>query len=148
MKRREIQTRLGRFEALCRERGLPLTVQRRRILQAVLERDDHPTAHQVYESVKQRIPELSRTTVYRALDTLVELGVIRRVDHPESNARFDGNVQQHHHAICRGCHKLLDIEDAALDELPAPRAGLRGFEIEGHTVQFFGLCAECKRKPD
>ena len=68
-----IAQRLQEFEALCRERGSPLTVQRRDILKAILERDDHPSADQIYETVKDRIPGLSRTTVYRVLDTLVEL---------------------------------------------------------------------------
>ena len=68
----DIQQRVQRFETLCRERGLPLTVQRRDVFKAVLERDDHPSADQIYECVKDRIAGLSRTTVYRVLDRLVE----------------------------------------------------------------------------
>ena len=74
-----IAARLQEFEEICRQKGLPVTTQRRVILEAILERDDHPTADQVHEAVQDRIPQLSRTTVYRTMDTLLELGVIRRV---------------------------------------------------------------------
>ena len=66
----EVQQRLQQSEALCRERGLPLTVQRRDTLRVVLERDDHSSADQVFEAVRDRIPNLSRTTVCRVLNTL------------------------------------------------------------------------------
>ena len=73
MQERERTEKLRQFEALCRSKRLPLTVQRRAIFEAVLERDDHPAADQVFEVVKERIPGVSRTTVYRVLDTLVDL---------------------------------------------------------------------------
>ena len=68
-----IAERLSEFEKLCRNRGLPLTVQRRVVLQVVLEHDDHPTADQILEAVKDRVPGISRTTVYRSLDTLADM---------------------------------------------------------------------------
>ncbi|HPM81564.1 MAG TPA: transcriptional repressor [Candidatus Anammoximicrobium sp.] len=146
MKPGQISQRLQQFESLCRERGLPLTVQRRDILKTILERDDHPSADQVYEAVKERIPGLSRTTVYRVLDTLVELGVVRRLHHPGTGARFDGNLQRHHHLVCRRCGCVIDIESAGLDQLRLPAGERRGFEIEDYSVHFTGLCQECLRR--
>ena len=70
------QARLAEVEALCRERGLSVTVQRRVIFEVLLGRRDHPTAEQVYDLVIDRIPRVSRATVYRVLDTLVQVGVI------------------------------------------------------------------------
>jgi Fur family peroxide stress response transcriptional regulator len=141
----DIQQRLQQFEALCRERGLPLTVQRRDILTAVLQRDDHPSADQVYEFVKGRIPDLSRTTVYRVLDTLVGLGVIRRLHHPGAGARFDGKIDRHHHLVCRRCHRVLDVESKRLDDLRLPRSLRHGFEIEDYSVHFLGVCENCRQ---
>jgi Fur family peroxide stress response transcriptional regulator len=141
----QIQQRLQQFEALCRERGLPLTVQRRDILKAVLERDDHPSADQIYESVKDRIPDLSRTTVYRVLETLVGLGVIRRLHHPGAGARFDGKIHRHHHVICRKCNRVIDVESKKLDDLRLPPSQRHGFQIEDHSVHFMGVCETCRR---
>lgn len=142
----EIEGRLREFEVICRRRGLPLTVQRRDILKAVLERDDHPSADQIHDAVKERIPGLSRTTVYRVLDTLVEMGVIRRLHHPGAIARFDGKIHRHHHLICRSCQHVIDIETKSFDTLKLAPSQRHGFEIEDFTVHFVGLCAECRRK--
>jgi Fur family transcriptional regulator, peroxide stress response regulator len=146
MKPDDVRTRLDEFEALCRRRRLPLTVQRRDILKALLERNDHPTADQLYESLADRIPGLSRTTVYRVLGLLVEMGVVRRLHHSGTAVRFDGRVGRHHHLICKHCDKIIDVCDAALDELPLPQPGNEGFEIDDFSIHFTGTCAECRGK--
>ena len=70
--------RLDRFASAHRESGLPVTLQRRAVFEAILERVDHPTADQVYEAVQARLPQISRMTVYRILATLVWLGLISK----------------------------------------------------------------------
>lgn len=142
----QTEARLREFELLCRERGLPLTVQRRDIFRAVLQRDDHPTADQVYDAVKDRIPGLSRTTVYRVLETLVGLGVIRRLHYAGTTARFDGNVRRHHHLICTSCNSVIDIESPTFDNLQLPPKQRHGFDIQDYSVHFVGVCPECSRK--
>jgi Fe2+ or Zn2+ uptake regulation protein len=77
----ELADQLRAFEQRCRENGFPLTIQRRVILECVLQRHDHPTADQIHEEVRARVPEISRTTVYRTLEALVQLGAIRRAHH-------------------------------------------------------------------
>jgi Fur family peroxide stress response transcriptional regulator len=136
--------RMQRFEALCREQDLSLTVQRRVIFQTVLERDDHPTADQVYELAKGRIPGLSRTTVYRVLDTLVHIGAITKVCHPGAAARFDPKVHRHHHLVCLQCDSIIDLEDARLNEIKLPRISTRGFEVHDFHLQLRGVCRKCR----
>ena len=142
----QIAERLREFESLCRQQGVPLTVQRRVILETVLERDDHPTADQIIEVVKERVPGISRTTVYRVLDTLVDMGVIRRLHHPGPAARFDGKIRRQHHLICKKCSKVIDLEDASLDQLPLPKRKLQGFELDDFSVHLSGTCADCQKK--
>ena len=139
--------RLREFEERCREQGLPVTVQRRAILEAVLERDDHPTADQIYEAVKDRIPQLSRTTVYRVLDTFAELGLVRRLQ-PSGTTRFDGNVQRHHHLVCSRCSKVVDLEFEVLDRIALPNRKVQGFEIDGYSIHFSGRCPDCREPKD
>ena len=110
MNEREIERRLQEFEALCRQQGLPLTVQRRDVLRAVLERDDHPSVEQIFTSVRERIPGLSRTTVYRVLETLCQLGLLRRLHHPGATVRFDGKTTRHHHQANALVHEVLHLE--------------------------------------
>lgn len=142
----QIAQRLDEFAALCRRRNVRRTVQRRAVLQAVLERDDHPTADQIAEIVKSRSPGISRTTVYRVLDALADMGMIRRLHHPGPAVRYDGVVRRHHHLICRHCQRVIDWEDDRLDRLRPPDLGAEGFEIEDFSVHFSGVCRQCGSK--
>lgn len=139
---------LRAFEDRCREAGFQLTVQRRVILEAMLLRDDHPTAEQVYDTIRAQVPEISRGTVYRTLDSLVELGAIRRAHHLGSSARFDSNTGHHHHLVCMRCNRVIDFEDARLDDLPLPNRKRTGFQITDYSIHFTGLCADCQTADD
>ena len=139
------QDKISDLEARCRERGLPMTVQRRAIFEALLDRQDHPTIDQVYEDIKTRMAGVSRTTVYRTLETFVDLGVSRKTSHVAAMARFDGNVDHHHHLVCVRCDKVVDFDDPALSRLPLPDARRAGFEVADFSVYLEGLCAECKK---
>lgn len=138
--------RLREFAELCRREGLPLTVQRRTILEAVLVRQDHPTAEQLFDDVQERLPGVSRTTVYRVLDTLVRVGVIHRLSHPGTAARFDPKVHQHHHLVCLQCGQIRDVEDGALDALKLPAINAAGYEISEFHIHFRGTCPACQRR--
>lgn len=142
----EIAARIQEFEEMCHQKGLPVTMQRRVILEAVLRRDDHPTADQIYEAVQEQIPQLSRTTVYRTMDTLTELGVIRRVRLTGSRSRFDGKIRRHHHLICVECDRIMDLDDEDLDQLPLPTGKLRGFEVDDFSVLITGTCPDCQKR--
>jgi len=146
MHRESKRRRLQAFEQGCREEGLPVTVQRRTILEAMLDRDDHPTAEQVYEDVRDRIPGLSRTTVYRVLDALVHLGAITKACHPGGVARFDAKTEQHHHLVCLRCDKVRDIHDDDLDALQLPDTRHFGFELADFRVQLRGICSDCRKE--
>ena len=143
MKPAENPDRLASFEQECRARGLALTVQRRTVFEELAGRLDHPTADQVYEAVHQRLPSLSRTTVYRVLDTLVETGFARKVHHPDAVVRFDPSTTRHHHLVCECCGNLVDLEDAVVPRVPIPDAMGTGFRSRVYSVSFFGLCASC-----
>ena len=146
MKDQDAARGIREFKELCRQEGIPFTVQRRATYEVLLARSDHPTAEQVHEEVRAALPDVSRMTVYRVLDLLVRLGLVKKVSHPGTSGRFDANLRQHHHLVCLACNKLIDFEDGALDHLKSPRAARRlGFEIRGYFVQFRGVCADCRR---
>jgi Fur family peroxide stress response transcriptional regulator len=129
----------------CRRHGVPLTVQRSVILEALAERHDHPTAEQILEDVRGRLPGLSRTTVYRVLDALTRIGLAAKTCSPGNAVRFDPCTERHHHLVCLQCERVLDLHDPALDELPLPNARKLGFQLEDYSVHFRGICAECRR---
>ena len=139
--------RLRNFELLCREHGYSVTVQRRVIFDTVVRRGDHPTADAVFKDVKRRIPGVSRTTVYRVLEMLVELGAISKANTPGAATRFDPNTRRHHHLFCTRCEKIIDIEDQRVDRsVKVPDGRSHSFQIESFAVHFHGLCEECRHE--
>jgi len=132
------------MEAVLREKGLTLTSQRRIILQSLRGREDHPTAEQVYDSVRHRLPGLSRATVYRVLDVLVQAGALRKLFHPGAVVRFDPVTDRHHHLVCQICGTLLDIEASAVPGIRFRELQQPGFTITDYTVNFIGICSTCQ----
>lgn len=134
------------LEHACRDHGLSLTIQRRAVLENLAGRNDHPTAEDIYESVKDRLKGLSRTTVYRVLETLVSVGIVRRISNPESKARFDADTSRHHHLTCISCGTVLDIRDEKLNALPLPEHISKDLELIDYSINFTGRCPRCKNK--
>ena len=130
---------------MCREHGLAMTVQRRVILRELISRPDHPTTDQIYEAVRERVPGISRTTVYRVLEALVRVGVAARVFHPDAVARFDPVPERHHHIVCERCGKLFDLDASSVEEVRMPKTP-SGFVIHDYSINFTGVCASCRRE--
>jgi Fe2+ or Zn2+ uptake regulation protein len=106
--------RLERLTSGYAAAGLPLTAQRRALLEVLAGREDHPTVDQIYAALSEVIPEVSRTTVYRSLEVLANLQLLKRVEHPGSSVRFDPNAEPHHHFLCSTCGSLTDLPETSL----------------------------------
>ena len=146
MNQDERQQRIAQFETVHRENGLPVTMQRRVVFEAILERDDHPTADHVYEAVHVQAPQISRMTVYRILGNLVWLGLVTKTCHPGAVVRFDPKIHQHHHLVCLDCGGILDLEEERLNKVAWPDVRRLGFEIADYHIHFRGRCAACRQK--
>jgi Fur family peroxide stress response transcriptional regulator len=132
----------------CREHGLAFTPQRRAILRAVLDADDHPTADRVRAALARRRVRVSRATVFRTLETFSRLGLITKACHPGSSVRYDRRTDRHHHLVCLSCDRVIDIQDVRLDALPVPDTRRLGFTVSDFKVQLRGLCRECREQED
>jgi Fur family transcriptional regulator, peroxide stress response regulator len=126
--------------------GLPLTDQRRVIFEALFARDDHPTAELIHMHVRRTLPRISLATVYRTLETFADLGLVLRVAHPGSAARYDAKLHRHHHLLCDGCGGLFDVESRALDDVRLPDFDSAGVVVRNHAFQLRGLCRTCAQK--
>ena len=81
--------------------------------------------------------------MYRALDNLVRLGLARRVNHNGGAARFDGNVERHHHLHCVACDSITDVHWDSLDVDAFRRVSSQSFEVFDVSVSFEGVCQSC-----
>ncbi|NLB91112.1 MAG: transcriptional repressor [Clostridiales bacterium] len=112
----------------------------------------HPTAEEVYDYIVKIHPTVSKATVYRNLNVLVENGEVRRFSTDEVSARYDGNVSdQHYHGKCNLCGKIIDIPPESNEKIYQQVVNIfkkEGFEVERFEVVFFGSCAQCKQKEE
>ena len=139
-----IRDKMAQLEKSCREHGMPLTVQRRVIMETLTGRKDHPTADQIYDALGARLPGISRTTVYRVLEAFVTLGVSQRINSPEAKAHFDADTSRHHHVRCTGCGAVADVHDEGLNGLSLPTETASGFQLADYSINFTGTCATCR----
>ncbi len=129
---------------LLRQNGIPVTAQRLAVLRAVSERP-HATVDAIAEEVRARIGTVSQQAVYDALGTLVKKGLIRRIQPAGSPTLYENRVgDNHHHAICRGCGKTVDV-DCAVGHAPClTAADTAGFQIDEAEVIYWGACPACR----
>ena len=142
----ELEQHLASLAERCRDAGLAVTPQRVAIYKALLQSEAHPDAEAVYEKVRAEIPNLSLATVYKNLEALEKLGVVRELTPLHETARFDANLDRHHHLVCTDCKKVLDLYDDDLDGLQLPAARAKGFRVSHIRVQVEGWCPDCARK--
>jgi Fur family peroxide stress response transcriptional regulator len=144
----EIQSQLTALTDRCRDAGLAVTPQRLAIYRALLCSETHPDAEALYDAVRAEIPNLSLATVYKNLEALQQLGVVRELTPLHETARFDANLDHHHHLVCTACKQVLDLYDDDLDGLQLPTARAKGFRVSSIRVQVEGLCPACAKRAD
>lgn len=128
-------------ERRLREQGARMTAQRLAVLEILSGNRTHPTADEIVADVRDRLGCVAPATIYNTLETLEELGFVRRIDGLEPRAHFDPDTSEHQHAICLRCKRVWDVEQMeAPDDLP------EGFEVTDILVQ--GTCGQCARKHD
>jgi Fur family ferric uptake transcriptional regulator len=126
-----------------------MTKQKRVVLEELSKVKNHPTAYDVYEMVKSRLPRISLGTVYRNLDQLSSGGQIRRLDMGQSQRRFDAVVDDHLHIRCISCGKVDDVPlNPAMSTITIKDmvSSQSGYDVLGCEMDFQGICPKCKKK--
>jgi len=124
---------------------LRMTKQRRVMLEEIKKSKSHPTADNIYNLVKKKIPGISMGTVYRNLDILSQEGKVRKLELAHSRRRYDGNTEDHYHVICTGCGRVDDLITIKIDDIEKLLGVRSHYHITGHRLKFFGLCPDCKK---
>ncbi len=114
--------------------------QRDAIINELCSRYDHPTAMELYLSVREKFPNLSLGTLYRNLSQLEENGMVLRI--PDGGTdRFDGNVSPHAHFKCTSCAKVYDLKSFNNDSLTFSDEIIS--KVTNYNLMAFGLCKNC-----
>lgn len=128
---------------LFRARGLKVTPQRQAIFRILHDAQTHPTAESVHATVIEDMPTVSLRTVYQTLNDLADMGELLQLDVGTGSARFDPNLENHHHLVCEGCGRIVDVYTDTSTLRVAPRQR-HGFDITTTEVVFRGRCPECR----
>lgn len=124
--------------------GQRFTDQRAAVYRFLRQTDEHPSADDVFTSVRGVIPDISLATVYKSLETLVSCGLASKLTYGDGSARYDGRTDPHPHARCLSCGQVQDLP-GQLDPVSIAEIGaLPGFTVEGLRVELVGICAECE----
>ncbi len=147
---KEFSAEQARFEAFLRSRQLKLTGERRAMLAAVLERGSHFDADSLHLDLKQRGENVSRATVYRTLDLLVQCGLVRKDSLGHQQAQYEAvRAGEHHdHLICLRCSNVIEFFRQDLESLQDAICADKKFKPLHHSLQIFGLCRTCQGKVD
>jgi len=123
-----------------------MTRQRMVILEELRRMNSHPTADEVYEVVRKRLPRISLGTVYRNLEILSGMGLIQKLEMDSAQKRFDGNPERHYHLRCMVCNRIVDVPGDVLRRIDYSPESCGDCRILDFHLHFLGVCDECQRK--
>jgi Fur family ferric uptake transcriptional regulator len=130
-----------------RSAGFRLTSQRALILEIISQGRGHLDADEVYRLARERQPNISLSTVYRNLQALKKLGLVKELHFDESHHHYEAKPSaEHHHLVCLGCGKIVEFGCQLSQKLMQEIARKKGFEITGVEVHMTGYCAKCRRE--
>ncbi|MCB9959796.1 MAG: transcriptional repressor [Rhodospirillaceae bacterium] len=126
------------LERQCIDAGIKMTGQRRTILKVLSDATDHPSVEDVYQRAKEHDASISIATVYRTLHLLDDMNLVQRHDFNQNFARFEVNLEHHHHLVDLETGRVIEFQNEELEELKARIADELGYELVDHRLELYG----------
>jgi Fur family peroxide stress response transcriptional regulator len=138
--------RLAAAVETLKEIGVRMTPQRHAILNYLYSSMSHPTADEIYKALEGTFPNMSVATVYNNLRVFKEAGLVKELTYGDASSRFDANMSDHYHVICRRCGKITDFDHPPLTSVEQKAAEATGFRVDSHRMEVYGVCPACQAK--
>lgn len=129
---------MSNLEQRCAEAGLKMTGQRRTILKVLGDADDHPSVETVYERSKAIDPSISMATVYRTLNLLGEMDLVMRHEFGENFARYEVNMDHHHHLIDIESGEVIEFQNEEIEKMKQAIARSLGYDLIECRLELYG----------
>ena len=140
------QKLLNRFKETLTKEGLKYTPQRTVVLEEIIKDKGHRESEEIYLALKKSGQHVSRATIYRTMDILVNNGFARKMNLGDGRARYESKVNSphHDHLICMDCGLIVEFMDQKIEDLQDEIAIQYEFQLKRHIHQLFGLCKKCQ----
>ena len=128
-----------------RNAGYKITPPRRAVIEVVLSEGEHLNPNEILHRAQTLYPQTGRATVYRTLELLTTLGIVRPIyvgEHGPIYIRAEGG---HHHLVCSRCGVVTDFDQCVADTMERELETRFGFEIRSHLLEFYGICTCCRQ---
>ncbi len=148
MQQRSESDCIAQFVEHCKKYRLRITPQRCAVYKELLKSKKHPTADEMFQTVKKEFPNISYDTVNRTLLTFAEIGLVDVVSTKGGPRRFDPVMDNHHHFHCVNCGKIIDFYSEQYSNLQIPQNIKDDFTVFSQRVVLNGLCKQCRKRRD
>lgn len=138
------------FLSFLRCKGLRVTSERLALFDEIFAQHGHIDAEELLEAMKNKGHKISRATVYRNLELLVEGGLVRKSRLGRTRHLYEHMHvgQRHDHLVCRDCGRVVEFVSPGIEALQREICRAHGFDAEQHTLQILGLCQRCAAESD
>jgi Fur family peroxide stress response transcriptional regulator len=116
------------------------------IFHEIIFSNDHPSAEQIYNNLKSKLPMISLDTVYRTLTTFENSGIISKMSVSDSRGRYDSNLVPHHHLVCTRCKSIVDFYWPTFETIRVPSEAKKWGNIHSKQVEMRGICGDCLKR--
>jgi Fur family peroxide stress response transcriptional regulator len=130
---------------ILRDNGYKVTPQRLAVYDCLAHTKSHPNAEMLYRALQPQFPSMSFATVYKSIEILNRLNLVKVLNTGEESFRYDADISNHQHIQCVRCGRVDDLRmdaSAFVDEAEKES----GYEVKGEEAYFFGICPECRKK--
>lgn len=137
-----------KFQEYLRSRARPqrYTGQQRDMVKYIFSKHNHFDADQLIEELKREGFAVSRATVYRTLNKLVDASLLRRIDvGPRMYYEHDYGYPQHEHLLCINCNQMIEFQHPSMEVILREVGQQHGFQVQGHSFLVRGVCSDCNR---
>jgi Fur family ferric uptake transcriptional regulator len=130
-----------------REAGYKITPPRLAVLEVIQREGEHLNPAEILRQAQEIHAQTGRATVYRTLELLTQLGIVRPIYVGESGPTYIRAEGGHHHLVCSHCGRVVDFDQCMADDMQRDLEARFGFQIRSHLLEFYGLCAACRANP-
>jgi len=140
---RDVEAERSQLKETLHRRGMRMTPQRQLVLDALVELE-HATPEQVHQQVQARTPTVNITTIYRTLELLEGLGIVRHTHLGHGAPTYSAHEHEHVHLVCHQCGAVMELPTELMGSIAAELADRHGFTLDVSHLALSGICANCQ----